>query len=151
MGIFDQPGLAWMLAGVGLGVAELVLPGMYLLWLGLAAFGTGLLQLVIPMGLGGQVFDFGGLALFSVLTAVRRRKPAAKTEVNQQGSGLIGRRATALVFTGSEGRVRVGDSDWPARLEGGGTVDPGTMLKVENVDGMTLLVHRLGEAEMTEG
>ena len=47
--------------------------------------------------------------------------------------------------------MRLGDSDWPARLAGGGTVDPGTMLKVDNVDGMTLLVHRLGEAEMTEG
>ena len=36
--------------------------------------------------------------------------------LNTQQAGLAGRSATALAFHGREGRVRVGDSDWAARV-----------------------------------
>jgi membrane protein implicated in regulation of membrane protease activity len=62
---------------------------------------------------------------------------------------LVGRPATALSFTGAEGRVRLGDSDWPARLvHGAHTPAPMTALEVVAVDGLVLLVR---PSEMTQG
>ncbi|RYI87937.1 MAG: hypothetical protein EON47_22095 [Acetobacteraceae bacterium] len=42
--------LAVLFVGLLLLVAELALPGIYLLWVGIAAIGTGLLQLVAVPG-----------------------------------------------------------------------------------------------------
>ena len=61
--------------------------------------------------------------------------------MNTQTAGLAGRVATALVFHGREGRVRVGDSDWAARVPTGvPPPDPGTRLRVDGVDGTVLIV-----------
>jgi membrane protein implicated in regulation of membrane protease activity len=54
---------------------------------------------------------------------------------------LAGRAATALIFHGREGRVRVGDSDWAARVPTDvPQPDPGARLRVEGVDGTVLIV-----------
>ena len=42
--------------------------------------------------------------------------PSPPARLNTQQAGLAGRSATALTFQGREGRVRVGDSDWAARV-----------------------------------
>ena len=44
-----DPGLIWVLGGLLLLGAELALPGIFLLWVGLAAIGTGLfILLAVP-------------------------------------------------------------------------------------------------------
>ena len=151
MDVFGEPGLAWLIGGVALGIAELLLPGMYLLWLGLAAFGTGIVCRLAELSLGGQVVAFALLALVSVLIGVRKGGARPAVEVNRPGSGLIGRQATALNFSGAEGRVRLGDSDWPARLTVGSSVQNGTLLVVDGVDGLTLLVRPVDPPQMAEG
>ena len=55
-----EPGLVWILAGLLLLLAELVLPGVFLLWVGLAAIGTGVLLLVATPGFGVAVLFFLG-------------------------------------------------------------------------------------------
>jgi membrane protein implicated in regulation of membrane protease activity len=140
MGFFTEPGMAWLIAGVVLVILEVVAPGMYLLWLGLAALGTGLIRRVLELSFGAQVAVFGALALISVLFALSRTRLRVHREINRPESGLVGRHATALSFDGTEGRVRLGDSDWPARLVGADSVAPGAHLLVEGVDGLVLLV-----------
>jgi membrane protein implicated in regulation of membrane protease activity len=69
---------------------------------------------------------------------LRHRPPR---RLNTPESGLVGRGARVLEFSGRDGRVRVGDSDWPARLaDGVNGVVAGQPLRVAGVDGMVLLV-----------
>ena len=136
-----EPGLVWILAGLLLLVAELVLPGVFLLWIGLAAIGTGVLLLVATPGFGAAVLVFLALLAGGVWLGLRRRPRAPQAELNTPGSGLIGRTATLLPSEGPGLRVRIGDSEWPARLPRDQRVPEGPVpVRVEGVDGTTLLV-----------
>ncbi len=131
--------ILWLLAGLMLLIAETLLPGVFLMWIGLACLGTGLAAVTAPLGFGSQVAIFGVLTAVTLTLGLRfRRKPA---RINTQTAGLAGRTAVALRFHGREGRVRVGDSDWPARLPSGVPApDAGARLRVEGVDGTILIV-----------
>ena len=132
-------GLLWLLAGLVLLIAEMLAPGVFLMWIGLAGIGTGLLDLAFGLGFAIQVVVFAVLAAISLTIGLRFRRPA--TRVNTQTAGLEGRTAVALRFTGREGRVRVGDSDWAARIPAGvPEPDAGTRLRVVGVDGTVLIV-----------
>lgn len=131
--------IIWLLAGLLLLIAEMLLPGVFLMWLGLACLGTGLAASVVYLGFAAQVVIFSILVAVTLTIGLRLRRPT--TRLNTQTAGLAGRTAVALHFTGREGRVRVGDSDWAARLVTGvPTPDDGAALRVDGVDGTVLLV-----------
>jgi hypothetical protein len=132
--------IAWLAAGLVLLVVEMVAPGVFMMWLGLAACGTGLILLATGVGFELQVVVFAILAAISLSAGLRlRRRPGGK--LNTQNSGLAGRTAIALTFHGQEGRVRLGDSDWAARIPGDiAEPEPGARLRVEGVDGTVLIV-----------
>lgn len=133
--------MIWLVAGAVLLAAEAPVPGIFLMWFGLAALGTGALALILPLSLHAQALLFGALSAASVAAGWRLRRPAGGIAlVNTPQSGLVGRSATALAFVGREGRARVGDSDWPARLVVGGDAPPGMRLLVVGLDGIVLLV-----------
>lgn len=143
------PGWAWLAAGVALLVIEMVTPGMFMMWLGLAALGTGALTFWLGLAFGAEVAVFGVLALAAIWVALRLRGRRRATTINAPGSGLIGRTAYALRFDGTEGRVRVGDSDWPARLAPGNAPPVhDAALRVVDVDGVVLIVQPGGGAGM---
>ena len=136
-----SPSLLWMAAGLVMVVAEILLPGAFLLWLGIAAIGTGLAGQVVALGFATEVVVFAVLAPLSIAVAMTLRRRRLPATVNTPGSGLVGRAATALRFEGVEGRVRLGDSDWPARLVPGALPPaPHAALRVVAVDGLVLLV-----------
>ncbi len=141
-----EPGLIWILLGlVGLG-GEMLLPGVYLFWAGLAAVATGLVLMATPLSFGGAVAVF--LLTLAVGVAVsiwirRRRGPAHR--VNAPEAGLAGRQGVVLPGEGPGLRVRLGDSDWQARLPRGVAMPaPGAVVRVEAVDGTTLVVRPEG-------
>ncbi|HXT77939.1 MAG TPA: NfeD family protein [Acetobacteraceae bacterium] len=130
----------WLLAGLGLLILEMLAPGAFLMWIGLAAVGTGLIILLSGIGFDGQVVTFAVLTALSLAVGLKLRRRRHEP-LNTQRAGLVGRPATALSFSATEGRVRVGDSDWPARLaEGASVPEQGAPLRVEDVDGMVLIV-----------
>jgi membrane protein implicated in regulation of membrane protease activity len=137
-----DPGLIWVLAGIALLGAELLLPGVWFLWLGIAAIGTGLALLVVAPGFGWSVALFLGLLGAGILVSLRlkpRGGPAYR--VNAPESGLAGRHAVVVAVEGGGLRVRLGDSDWPARLPRGVAMpEPGSVVRVEAVDGTQLVV-----------
>src|SRR6202020_2732497 len=107
---------------------EMLAPGVFMMWLGLAAIGTGVILLGTGIGFDLQVVTFAVLSAISLSVGLRLRRHPARG-VNTQVSGLAGRSATALAFQGREGRVRVGDSDWSARVPSdAATPAPGTRL-----------------------
>ncbi len=132
--------LTWIAAGLILLLAELVVPGVFLMWIGLAAIGTGG---AVALGLGSfglQVTCFAVLSAASIAIGLRLRRPPER-RINMPESGLVGRTVHALAFDGREGRVRLGDSDWPARLvHGAAPPAPDTRLRVVAVIGVVLVV-----------
>jgi membrane protein implicated in regulation of membrane protease activity len=135
--------IIWMAAGLVLLAIEIHAPGAFMMWLGLAACGTGLIVLASGIGFALQVVTCGVLAAIALAVGLRfRHRPV---RLNTQQAGLAGRAATALIFHGREGRVRVGDSDWAARVPPD-VQEPtcGARLRVEGVDGTVLIVRPEG-------
>jgi inner membrane protein len=131
--------IIWLVGGLALLMLEIMAPGAFMMWIGLAACGTGLVILASGIGFAPQVVTFGVLAAISLAVGLRfRHRP---TRLNTQQAGLAGRSATALVFQGREGRVRVGDSDWAARVPTD-VAQPaaGTRMRVQGVEGTVLIV-----------
>lgn len=135
--------LTWIGVGLSLLVAELVVPGVYLMWIGVAAIGTGGVVALGLEGWGPQVVCFAVLTAASVALALRLRREPVR-QVNLPEIGLVGRTAYALSFDGREGRVRLGDSDWPAQMvHGAEPPQPQARLRVVGVKGVVLVVQPL--------
>lgn len=135
--------IIWLVAGLVLLGIEVVAPGAFMMWFGLAACGTGLIVLASGIGFELQVVTVAILSAISLGIGLRFRH--RQTRLNTQQAGLAGRSATALTFRGREGRVRLGDSDWAARVPPD-VAEPaaGTRLRVEGVDGTVLIVRPEG-------
>ncbi|WP_137176566.1 NfeD family protein [Roseomonas sp. AR75] len=137
-----DPGLIWILVGLALLGAELLLPGVYLLWTGAAAIGTGLVLMAFAPGFAVSVALFLVLLAAGIVTSLRLRPRGGPAHrVNAPEAGLAGRHATVVLAEEGGLRVRLGDSEWPARLPRGVALPaPGSVVRVEAVDGMLLVV-----------
>lgn len=130
--------LALLLAGL-----EILLPGTYLLWFGIAAGLTGLLLLLLP-GLGWQVqlLLFAALALAVVVAwrAWQRRHPPLTEDatLNRRAQLYVGRVfALEEPIANGRGTVRVGDSLWRAE---GPDLPAGARVRVTGANGTVLTV-----------
>ena len=142
--MFDdiEPGWRWMIGGVLLLAAEIMLPGVFLVWIGIAAIVTGVFALLLGIGLAGQL---GLFALYAVLAVMIGRRfygvkdvDADDAMLNEPAARLLGRRVTGVQAVDEDrGRVRVGDSEWTAR---GGPAEPGDRVRITGVDGNCLIV-----------
>ena len=140
---------AWLIGGLILLLLELATPGVFMMWLGLAACGTALIILTTDIGFDLQVVTFAILTPLALYAGLRIRKRARG--VNAPPSGLVGRSAIALEFHGREGRVRLGDSSWAARVPPDVAEPPaGTRLRVQGVDGIVLVVRPESSSINTE-
>jgi membrane protein implicated in regulation of membrane protease activity len=140
-----DPYWVWLTLGLVLAGLEMLVPGVYLIWLAIAAFITGALTMVLGMSLPAQVIDFVFLSLIAVFSARRwlRDKGIESSDplMNRRGARLVGEVATVThpIEDGS-GRVHLGDSDWIAR---GPDAPAGTKVRVTGSDGAVLLVEPL--------
>ncbi|WP_114228808.1 MULTISPECIES: NfeD family protein [Sphingomonas] len=136
------PGWWWLIGGLLLLIAELIAPGVFLLFVGAAAMATGLFVLLFGLGLAPALILF---ALYTAVAVMVGRKVYANRAVdspdpllNDRGARLIGRVVTAATaIDHSHGRVRVGDSEWSAR---GGPAQAGEQVRITGVDGNCLRV-----------
>jgi membrane protein implicated in regulation of membrane protease activity len=132
----------WLSLGLILGVAEMVAPGFFLMWLGLAALIVGILDYFLPITLAYQVAMF---AILSVLTVFAGKKFLQKNPIesddvnlNDRGARMTGEIVTVVEpITNGHGRVKVGDSVWNAR---GMDAALGANVRVIGADGAVLLV-----------
>jgi len=132
----------WLSLGLLLGVAELVAPGFFLMWLGLAALIVGGLDYFLPITVAYQVAMF---TILSVLTVFAGKKFLQKNPIetedaklNDRGARLTGEIVTVVeAITNGNGRVKVGDSVWSAR---GVDAAIGSRVRVTGADGGVLLV-----------
>jgi membrane protein implicated in regulation of membrane protease activity len=133
----------WFVLGLGLVIAEMIAPGIFLLWIGIAAGVTGLVTLLIPtMSWQVQFIIFAGLAVACVFAAraYLRKHPivSADNTLNRRGSQYVGR-----VFNlhdpiiNGRGTVRVDDTIWRAD---GPDLPAGSKVKVTGIAGTALKV-----------
>ena len=137
-----EPHWAWLVLGLVLAVAEMVVPGVFLIWFAAAALVVGLLTAALPLAVPVQVVAFVLLSLASVLASRRwlRRHPieSADPMLNRRGERLVGQRVTVTqAFDGGTGRVRCGDTEWLAQ---GPDAPIGTRLTVTGSQGSMLIV-----------
>jgi inner membrane protein len=135
----------WLTLGLVLAGLEMLVPGVYLIWLAAAAIITGVLTYSLELSLPMQVIDFVFLSLIIAFSARRflRERPIESSDplMNRRGARLVGE--TAVVVQAIEhggGRVRLGDSEWLAR---GPDVAVGERVRVSGSEGAVLLVERL--------
>ena len=144
-----EPHWVWLTLGVVLAAAEMVAPGVYLLWLGLAAIATVIMTLLLDMSVPLQVVDFVVLSLIAAFSARRflAEKPIESADplMNRRGARMIGQ--TALVVQAIEhgsGRVKHGDSEWIAR---GPAIAAGERVRIVGCVGSALQVEPLAALE----
>ncbi|MFS2111831.1 NfeD family protein [Sphingomonas sp. Sphisp140] len=118
--LLAMPGLAWLILAAVLAIAELLAPGIFLVFIAAGAAVTGVVTLLVPaFDLVFEVFLFAAASAAAV--AVGRRwyrqnpVPSADPLLNDRVARLIGQVVTVVEpITAGRGRVKVGDGEWPA-------------------------------------
>jgi membrane protein implicated in regulation of membrane protease activity len=137
--------IAWGIAGLVLLAGELVLPGVFLMWVGLAALGVAAIVTVIEPGIQAQFLIFSGLAVALSVAGwrfyyARRARPGAPEPagVNDTFQLMVGRTGmlTEPIVAG-QGKARIGDSLW---LVEGPDLAAGMAVRVVSQDGVLLRV-----------
>lgn len=146
-----SPGLVWVLVGLGLFGAELLLPGVFLLWIGIASIGAGLALMAWPeMPFAYTVLLFIAVLSAGIFIGLRlRRITGDRPQVNLPDSSVVGRVGIVTDATGPLLRVRLGDSDWSAQAAE--PLAAGDRVEVVGVDGTHLKVRRQGESRSVTG
>jgi len=137
-----EPHYAWLTIALVLAVAEMAIPGVFLIWMAGAALITGLLSWAVPIGVPVQIVIFAVLSILAVFMGrrylVRHPVVSADPLMNRRGDRAVGEMVVVTqAIVGGAGRVRLGDSEWLAR---GADATAGTRLTVTGVDGSVLLV-----------
>lgn len=136
----------WMLLGVVLLILEVLVPGVFLLWIGIAALLTGLLSLQLwDWSLWTwhvQVLLFLVLSIASVLVGRRILKKTEKDTdeplLNRRSDQMIGRIATLIEASDNGyGRIRIDDTVWRVRSP---DLPAGARVKVTSAQGTELTV-----------
>ena len=133
----------WLIFGFILMALEVLAPGVFLFWLGLAALLVGLISfgLAISWQIQLVMFAIFAAAAVPVWRRLARPKPdarAASPFLNKRADALLGREFTLeKPIVDGNGTMRIGDTVW--RVAGPDT-PAGTRVKVVQVDGANLTV-----------
>lgn len=137
----------WLILGIALIAAEIVVPGTFLLWPGIAAVLTGVLAYVAP-ALDWRV-DALVFAVLTVASALLGRNLYARLKHPTADEPALNRRAESLIggihtlaspLVDGQGRMKVGDSTWKVVGE---DLPAGTRVRVVAVEGISLRVEKL--------
>jgi membrane protein implicated in regulation of membrane protease activity len=133
----------WLILGIILMALELAAPGVFLIWLGLAALLVGLLSFAIQPSWQSQILMFAVFAAAAVplwRRVARSHTSASKSNpfLNKRADALVGRVFTLEkpIIDGT-GTVRIDDTIW--RVAGPDT-PAGSQVKVVRADGASLTV-----------
>lgn len=136
----------WWTLGALLLILELLLPGMYFLWMAEAALVTGAVLWLFPwLGWEIQLLVFSVLSLASIFGFEKfiGRKPIVSDRplLNRRAAQYIGRTLTLeQPIVNGMGKIRIDDSIWRVHGE---DCPAGTRVRVCDVEGVILKVERV--------
>ena len=136
----------WWVLALFLIAGEVLAPGFFLLWIGIAAAVMGIVTWLVP-GLGALaqavlfvIFAFASCVFYWRFIRARLTRdddPAAAT-LSRRGEQLVGHRYVLIeAIVNGRGKARVGDGQW---LVAGPDLPAGTEVEVVGVDGALLKV-----------
>ena len=138
----------WWVLGFALIVVEVLTPGTFCFWVGLAAFATGAIAWAFPaLALPAQIVLFALLSLAAVALWFRLR-PLRTPNADDNGLNQRGRRYVGRVLVLSEaivngiGQVRLEDTVWRVA---GPDLPRGSRVRVIGSEGATLRVEAVSE------
>jgi membrane protein implicated in regulation of membrane protease activity len=132
----------WLILGLVLMALELIAPGVFMFWLGLAALLVGLCSFVIHPSWELQLLMFAAFAAAAVplWRRLARQKPGENSNpfLNKRAQALVGRVFTLEkpIIDGA-GTVRIDDTIWRVA---GPDAPAGSRVKVVQADGASLTV-----------
>ena len=137
-----EPHWFWLLAGLLLGAAEIIIPGFFLIWFAIAAVITGLLAFVLPDAVALQIGVFAVVAVAMVYFGRRwfAANPIVSSDplLNDRSARLVGEIVTVVdAIEHGSGRVKVGDSVWSAK---GADAAVGAKVRISGANGSVLMV-----------
>jgi membrane protein implicated in regulation of membrane protease activity len=133
----------WLIFGFVLMALELLAPGVFLIWLGLAALLVGMLSFAINLSWQLQLLMF---AVFAVAAVPLWRRVARSNSTVSRSNPFLNKRTEALigrVFTlekpiiDGSGTVRIDDTIWRVA---GPDAPAGSRVKIVQADGASLTV-----------
>jgi len=139
---------AWLIAALLLGIAELMVPGVFLVFVAVAAAIVGATLLALPdLPLAAQIGAFAAWSAVAVLVGRRwyRDYPVEgdAARLNDPEARLVGAVVTVeRAIEHGSGRVTLGDGAWPAR---GPELAAGARARVVAVDAGVLVVKPLDD------
>jgi membrane protein implicated in regulation of membrane protease activity len=132
----------WLVIGLVMMALELIAPGVFLFWLGLAALMVGLVSFAAEPSWQTQLLLFAAFAVCAVplWRRIARQKPGQNNSpfLNKRADALVGRTFTLdkPIIDGS-GTVRIDDTIWRVA---GPDAPAGSRVKVVQADGASLTV-----------
>jgi membrane protein implicated in regulation of membrane protease activity len=141
--LLATPGLAWLILAAVLAITELLMPGIFLVFVAAGAALTGVVTLIIPeFAVLFQVAVF--IIATSTAVAIGRRwyaqNPVASADplLNDRIARLIGEVVTVVEpIVAGKGKVRVADGEW---LACGPDAPIGTHVRITGATGSSLTV-----------
>lgn len=135
----------WVVLGLLLLGAEILAPGFFLIWIGIAAVIVGAVSLALWdasfWNWQAQVLVFLALALISAFAGralMKRGDVSDEPLLNRRGAQMIGEMTTLReAIVNGRGRVKIGDTTWSVS---GPDLDAGTKVRVTGAADMKLTV-----------
>jgi membrane protein implicated in regulation of membrane protease activity len=132
----------WIVVGVVLLALELVVPGGFLLWLGVAGIVTGLVDFVWAPAWPTQFVVFGALGLVFIVVWMRffkkGERPSDRPFLNNRAAAFVGHEAVLNEpIRDGFGRLSLGDTVWRVA---GPDLPAGQKVRIVSADGAVLKV-----------
>ncbi len=146
--------VVWIIAGIAIGLllAELLLPtGGFLALIGAAGLIAAGIVAINDNGDNSEAIGAGliagGVIAIAAFAFISRKVIAAQKEPPQSGrEELIGRDGDVRVALDPNGQIYLDGALWGARpAVGEGAIGTGTRVRVESMDGLTLIVRPASE------
>jgi membrane protein implicated in regulation of membrane protease activity len=135
----------WLVTALLLGIAEILVPGFFLIWLAAAGALVGILTFVTGISAVAQACLFAVAAVAAVYAARRwmAANPKASSDpmLNDRIARMIGETVIVVEpILGGSGRVKVGDGVWNAS---GPDTPAGAQVRITGAHSTTLTVEPL--------
>lgn len=133
---------SWLVLGLALLALELLVPGGYFLWLGVAGLITGVASFIQPFDWPVQVLIFGFLSLVAVFAWSRYTRALGngtdRPFLNQRAFRFVGQEAILSdPIQDGFGRIALDDTTWRVS---GPDMAAGTKIRIVGADGPVLRV-----------
>ena len=124
--LFESAATNWLIIGLALSILELIVPGTYLIWFGLAGLLMSILTYFMPLALSTQIMWFAAIsAIFAVIgwysyryIFKKMQAPKEYQNLNDSAQQYIGRTVTISEdVVDNQTKVKVGDTYWLAYTE----------------------------------